>query len=185
MPIQSRIPAVNVPPAPVLVASSPTAAWVAPFSPKHRAHKRRGFTLIELLVTILLISILFTIGLLFTSGLSSTRKMRDYEIAIALAQQAIESLRASPYGMLDDADVGDKSVEADFNTAKGVHDMFEPTYKSGDVTYNRQVVVEEIPPAEKDGTPPGVKYCRVTVRWAAPDGEKLAYEVTTTIADLH
>ena len=111
--------------------------------------------------------------------------MREYEIAIALAQQAIEALRAARFDLLDDADAGELSVETDFNTAKGVHDLFEPMFMSGEVRYDRSVLVEDFPAAETDGTPPGLKYVKVTVKWAAPDGERLAYEVTTTVANSH
>jgi len=145
----------------------------------------RAFSLPEVLITVLLISILFSLGIVFTSGLKSTKKMRNYEIAIALAQQAIEVLRAAPFCLIDDEDAKEKSVETDLNTSKGDNDILEPTYSTGGVKYERKVEVTNVPPLIKDGTPVNLKHVRVIVKWVTPDNDKANYEVTTTIADLN
>ncbi|HNW35901.1 MAG TPA: prepilin-type N-terminal cleavage/methylation domain-containing protein, partial [Candidatus Ozemobacteraceae bacterium] len=62
---------------------------------------RRAFTLPEVLITILLISILFSLGIVFSMGMRHTRKARDYETAIGLAQQAVDALRSVPFNTLD------------------------------------------------------------------------------------
>jgi len=154
---------------------------------KDRGSRRRraGFTLPEVLITLLLISILFTLGIIFMAGLRGTKKMRNYEIAITLAQQAIEVLRAAPFQTIDDADAGRDSVESDLNSQNGSSDLLEPTHQAGSIKYDRKVEVTDIPPMEKDGTPPGLKHVKVSVSWTPPDEEKITYELTSTIADTN
>ena len=148
----------------------------------------RGLTLPEVLITILLISILFSLAIVFSSNLRSTKKMRNKEIAIALAQQAVEALRASPFGLLDDADQPDskeRSVEYDLNNSSGLTDLLEPAFNAGGVKYNRLVEVTDVPPVNGEGTPICLKHVRVLVQWAPPDGEKLSYEITTAISNFN
>lgn len=145
-----------------------------------------GFTLPELLITILLISILFTLGLLFSTGMRQTRKMRDYEIAIALARQAIEVLRSAPFELIDDADAGPDSIEHDLNTGSGDGDLLEPEFTVNMIRYERSVEVLNVEPIEEDGIPPGLKYVKVIVHWQAPDGTEIVpYEIVTTISNLN
>ncbi|MBF0501225.1 MAG: prepilin-type N-terminal cleavage/methylation domain-containing protein [Candidatus Riflebacteria bacterium] len=153
-------------------------------SERHLFTQRRGFTLPEVLITILLISILFTLGIIFTTGLRSTSKMRNSEIAIVLAQQAIEVLRAAPYSMIDDADASD-SVELDLNTDSGPNDLLKPVLMAGPIKYERKVEVTELPNAVKDGMSPRLKFVRVIVTWGRPEEKKVTFELSTTIADLN
>ena len=147
---------------------------------------RHGFTLVEVLISILLISILFSLGILFSSSMNTTKRMRNYEIAISFAQQAIEAFRAVPFEMLDNTDCGDKSLEADFNTENPGYDLFKPTLQAGNILYERNVNVESVDSTDaKKGIAPRLKYLHVTVKWAPPDGERLTYEMTTTIADIN
>lgn len=147
---------------------------------------RCGFTLVEVLISILLISILFSLGILFSSSMNTTKRMRNYEVAISFAQQAIEAFRAAPFDTLDNADCGDKSLEADFNTETPGIDLFKPTLQAGNILYERSVNVESVDTADaKKGAAPRLKYLHVTVKWAPPDGERLTYEMTTTIADIN
>ena len=144
-----------------------------------------GFTLPELLITILLISVLFTLGIIFSSSMRSTRKMRDYEIAIALAQQAVEVLRAAPFSTIDDADFGKGSLETDLNTDNGQGDTFGPEFVSGVTTYRRTVEVTEVPNVIENAKL-HLKHVKVSVKWQPPDGGDVPpYEITTTIADLN
>ncbi len=148
----------------------------------------RAFTLPEVLITIILISILFLLGVVFSSGLRHSRKQRTFEIGIGLAQQAIETLRAAPFGLLDDEDAPGHSLEEDLNTSSGAGDLLEPVFVSNNVRYERKVEVLNVPPANdiKGATPTGLKAVRVTVRWKGPEDEHAEpYVITTTIANLN
>ncbi|MBI3038730.1 type II secretion system protein [bacterium] len=147
--------------------------------------KKFGFTLPELLVTILLISILFSLGVVLTSGLRSTKKMKDNEIAVALAQQAIEVLRSAPFSTIDDADAKEVSVEKDLNSSLGKFDLYDPKFMAGPVNFDRSVEVIDVPSAPNIETPLGLKFVRVIVKWVSPEGGNLSYELTTTIANLN
>lgn len=148
--------------------------------------RRQGFTLVEVLIAILLISILFTLGVLISSSNSSTRKMRNFEYAIALAQQAVEALRAAPFDTLDQFDAQKKSLEDDFNQDDPDPDQFRRTVRIGEIVYERTVNVEEVQSVDqKNGLNPRLKYVNVSVAWTPPDGERLSYKLTTTIADLN
>ena len=106
----------------------------SPDSGRLKGVKRRAFTLPEILITILLLSILFSLGIVFTMGMRQTRKVKDYETAIGLAQQAIDGLRAVPFGTLDDEDAGEFSGETDVNTGGapgGSAAVYEPVCKAG------------------------------------------------------
>ncbi len=152
---------------------------------------RRAFTLPEILITILLISILFSLGIVFSMGMRQSRKVRDYETAIGLAQQAVDALRAVPFNTLDDEDAGDFSAETDFNTsgspASGSADLFEPTFKAGGSVYERKVEITGAPaPGGPLGTPLKIKFLKVSVKWKTPDGdEPEPYVISTAIADLN
>jgi prepilin-type N-terminal cleavage/methylation domain-containing protein len=150
-----------------------------------RGHKP-GYTLPELLITLLLISILFSIALIFSNSMGQTRKMRDYSVAVALAQQAVEVLRSSPFEALDDADAGDASVEKDLNTNSGEADLFIPDYTSGSIKYNRIVKVRDVSAKEDEKRPIGLKLVEVEVSWESP-GEKQAepFKTSLTIANLN
>jgi prepilin-type N-terminal cleavage/methylation domain-containing protein len=150
-----------------------------------RSIRQAGFTLPELLITILLLAILFSLGIVFSSSLRSTQKMRNYELAIALSQQAIEALRAAPYDLLDDKDAGDKSVEYDLNNNANGIDLLRPTFKADLLEYTRKVVVEDVPPKQKDGTPVRLKHVTVTVSWLPPESDTMKYTISTLIADLN
>ena len=146
---------------------------------------RFGFSLPEVLITIVLMSILFSLGVIFISSMGTTKKMRSFETAVALAQQAIELMRASPYDQLDDADAKDNSVEYDLNNSNNGIDLMEPTFNAGSIKYTRKVEVTNVPGANSDGTPIKLKLVKVSVKWVTPDGDHVPYEITTTISDLN
>lgn len=151
-----------------------------------RDRQRKAFTLVEVLIAILLISILFTLGVLFTSSNATTRKMRNFEYAIALAQQAVEVLRAAPFDTLDELDAHGKSLEADLNQDDPEPDQYRRTNRIGGIDYERTVTIEEVRHVDdKKGVNPRLKYVQVIVAWTPPDGERLTYKLTTTIADLN
>ena len=146
----------------------------------------RGYTLPELLITILLLAILFLLSIIFSSGLNQSKRLRDYSIAVALAQQAIEIARAAPFKLLDDADAGSNSVESDLNTSSGDNDALDPVFESGGIKYQRTVEIRDVMALEDDSRPIGLKHFKVTVIWKPLDGGKPEpFIVSTTIADMN
>ncbi len=145
-----------------------------------------GFTMPELLITILLLAILFTLTIIFSSGLNQSKKLRDYSIAVALAQQAVEIARSAPFYLLDDADAGRNSVETDLNTASDNNDQLSPDFESGGIKYRREVEIADVMAAEDDKRPIGLKSIKVTVDWKPLDGGKPEpFVVTSTIANMN
>lgn len=152
--------------------------------PEKTANK--GYSLPELLITILLLSILFSLAIVFSSGLSQTRRLRDFSIAVAYAQQAVEIVKSAPYSLLDDADAGENSVESDLNSSTGPQDTFEPVFESGGIKYFRKVEIVDIMAKEDKTRPVGLKLLTVTVDWKTLEGIKAEpFIIKTTIADLN
>lgn len=146
----------------------------------------RAYTLPELLITILLLSILFTMGIIFSSGINQSRRLRDYSVAVALAQQAVEIVRSAPYRLLDDADAGKDSVETDLNSLAGENDPFVPEIESGGIKYERKVEINDVMALEDKERPIGLKLLKVTVIWKPLDGgSPEPFVVTTTVADMN
>jgi prepilin-type N-terminal cleavage/methylation domain-containing protein len=146
----------------------------------------KAFTLPELLITILLLAILFTLGIIMTSSFDQSKKLRDYSIAVALAQQAIEMARSSPFDLLDDEDAGANSLETDFNSVNGENDLIVPEYDSGFVKYNRQVEIRDVKASTDENRSVGLKTIKVTVRWKSDiNGKNENFEVSSTIADIN
>ncbi len=153
---------------------------------RKKAALMRGYTMPELLITILLLSILFLLAIIFSSGLNQSKRLRDYSVAVALAQQAIEIARAAPFKLLDDADAGVDSVENDLNASSGVDDALNPVFESGGIKYQRQVEIRDVMASEDDTRPIGLKFLKVTVNWKPLDGGKVEpFIVSTTIADMN
>lgn len=147
---------------------------------------RPGFTLPELLITIILISILFSLAMVFMTSLRSSSKLRNSEIAVALAQQAIEACRGAPFALLDDADARENSLEYDFNNSHSGIDLYEPNFVSGQVKYDRKVEVVDVQPVISGGTPLGLKHVTVKVQLTLQNGEKPSpLIVTATISNLN
>lgn len=145
-----------------------------------------GYTLPELLITILLLAILFTLAIIFSSSLNQTKKLRDYSVAVALAQQVVEVARSAPFSLLDDADAGKNSLETDFNTASHDKDPFVPEFESGGIKYRRTVEITDIMAAEDSKRPIGLKLIKVTVQWKPLDGGKPEpFVIISTIADMN
>lgn len=145
-----------------------------------------GYSLPELLITILLLAILFTLAIIFSSGLNQSKKLRDYSIAVAFAQQAVEVARAAPFDLLDDADAGYNSVEADFNNTSDEGDGLVPEFYSGGIKYGRTVEISDVMAAEDKTRPIGLKLIKVTVTWKPLDGGKPEpFVITSTIANMN
>ncbi len=148
--------------------------------------RNKGYTLPELLITILLLAILFTVGIIVTSSFDNTKKMRDYSVAVAFAQQAIEIARSAPFDILDDEDAGSNSVEFDLNSSSGDNDLIIPEYDSGYTKYKRQVEIHDVKASVDDKRSIGLKSIRVTVEWKTSDnGKAEKFVVDSTIADIN
>lgn len=145
-----------------------------------------GYTLPEILITMLLLGILFTLALTFSSSTSQSRRLRDYSIAVALAQQAIEVARAAPYKILDEVDAGEESLEYNFNNIQEVNNQFGSVFESNHIRYKRKVQIDDVMAAEDKECPVGLKRVKVTVEWQPPDGGKAEpFKIETLISDLN
>lgn len=148
--------------------------------------RKTGYSLPELLITILLVAVLVVMALAFSNGMSQTKRLKDYSIAVAFAQQAIEIIRAAPFTLLDDADAGSNSVETDFSKSSGINDLIEPEFVSGGITYKRTVEISDVMAKEDDKRPIGLKLVKVTVNWTTMEGNKVEpFVIKTTIANLN
>lgn len=146
----------------------------------------RGYSLPELLITILLLSVLIILALVFSNGMNQTKRLRDYSVAVAFAQQAIEVIRAAPFSLLDDADASNNSVETDFGKSSGVKDLLEPEFISGSITYKRKVEIIDVMSKNDSKLPIGLKLVKVTVSWKPLDGAVVPpFIITTTVANLN
>lgn len=157
-----------------------------PFSIWKRPAMPGGYTMPELLITILLLAILFTLAIIFSSGINQSKKLRDYSVAVALAQQAVEISRSAPFSLLDDADAGANSVETDLNSASGANDQMVPEFDSGGIKYSRKVEISDVMASEDKQRPIGLKMIRVTVNWKPVDGGKPEpFIINSTIANMN
>ena len=147
---------------------------------------RKAYTLPELLITMLLLAILFVLVLAFSNGMTQTKRLRDYSVAVAFAQQAVEIIRSAPFSLLDDADAGDKSVEADFSKSSGINDLLKPEFISGGITYKRKVDIKDVMARADNKRPIGLKLVRVEVDWKSQNSNKIMpFVITTTVANLN
>lgn len=150
-----------------------------------RTIKNKAYTLPELLITILLMAILFTLGIIMSSGFDQSKKLRDYSVAVALAQQALEMARSAPFDILDDQDAGANSLEVDFNSVNGDNDLIVPDYDSGFAKYHRRVIIQDVKAADEKRSI-GLKTIKVVVEWSAGDSSKKeSFDVSSTIADIN
>lgn len=149
---------------------------------------RRAATLIEILVAIGLMCCLFGIGWAISSSFLHVKKARNYEIAIYLANQAMEAVRAARFREIGSTSEARKdTLVQDFSSSKNIYDEsgegFLPVFKVGNIEFTREVRVEEVPSLKKD-FPSGLKLVQVVVQWKAPeDGAALVYEAISTVAE--
>ncbi len=149
-----------------------------------------GVTFVEILVAAALLAMVFAIGWTISSSLLGVRKVRDYEVAVALATQAIEAVRAARHRELGaDKDGRKDSLLYDFNNLGQPFDDeagegFVPVVKVGPVEFKREISITDCP-SLLDGLPSGCKFVRVTIRWKAQeDGAPMVFEAATTHADV-
>ena len=147
---------------------------------------KTGYTLPELLITILLMGILFVLALTFSTSTRQSQRIRDYSVAVALAQQAIEIAKAAPFSIIDENDAGEESLEYNFNNIDQPNNIFGSIFVSNNVEYLREVIISDVMAAEDDTRPIGLKKMTVTVTWDPSDGgEQEPFIINTLIPDLN
>ena len=151
--------------------------------------KHNGITFVEILVAILLMSVLFSIGWAISNSFLGVKKVRNYEIAVALANQALEAARTARWREIGTTGDGRKdTLVQDFASAENIFDSdkgegFVPVVKFGNVEFTREVRVLDVPSRQKDFRT-GLKLIRVIVQWKAPDdGAPLSFEVVSALAE--
>lgn len=154
-----------------------------------RFHRGAGITFVELLVAMSLMSLFFILGYAVSNSFSGVKKIRNYELAVALATQTIEAARAARYRELGgEKESGKSTLAADFQSGNDPYDVpagegFQPIIRLGGVDFKRTVKITECP-SLLAGMKSGLKLINVTVQWrASEDGEPITYEAATTLAD--
>ncbi len=158
-------------------------------NPRCGGLSQKGLTFVEILVSMSLMTLVFIIGWSISNSFLGVRKTRNYEIAISLANQAIEAIRASRFREIGKSRDGRKdTLLADFSSSGNTFDGdtgegFVPILKVGNIEFKREIQVTDCP-SLIDGFPPVLKLVRVIISWKAPeDGSPLVFEVVTTHAD--
>lgn len=150
---------------------------------------RTAMTFVEIMVAGLLMTVVFTIGWTISNSFSGVAKVRNYENAIFLANQAIEAIRAARSGELGlDGDKGENTLLADFHSADNVYDKnpdgFLPVVEIAGVEYRRTISIKEVPSSSK-AFKSGLKLVKVNVAWKSKeDNRPLEFEVVTTHCDI-
>lgn len=162
-----------------------------PVLPKKVPTSRRpaaAMTFVEILIAGLLLVVVFIIGWTISSSFTGVRKVRNYETAIFLANQAVEAIRAARSHELGvDGDRRKDTLLADFNSADNIFDKngegFMPSVTVGNIEYKRTISIKDIP-SENEYVGSGLKLVRVNVSWrAGEDGNLVEFELVTTHCD--
>ncbi len=149
---------------------------------------KMAMTFVEIMIAGLLMVVVFIIGWLISSSFTGVTKVRNFETAIYLANQAIEAVRAARSRELgDDSDKGRDTLIADFHSADNMFDEkgegFVPVIKVGGIEYNRKISIKKVP-GSNDDIDSGLKLIRVRVSWqSVEDGRPLVFEAVTTHSD--
>jgi len=152
-------------------------------------NKCKAMTFIEILIACLLMVVVFIIGWTISNSFTGVKKVRNYENAVFLANQAIEAIRAArSQEMGSDKDKAGNTLISDFSSGKDTYDQnydgFTPSVEIGGVIYNRKVSVENVDSMNADINT-GLKVIRVNVSWKAhEDGTPIEFEVVTAHCDL-
>lgn len=161
---------------------------VLPIRTRGHAHQTAAMTFVEILIAGLLLVVVFIIGWTISSSFTGVRKVRNYETAIFLANQAIEAIRAARSHELGvDGDRRKDTLLADFDSAGNTFDKngegFIPIITVGGIEYRRTISIKDIP-SENDAIGSGLKVVRVNVSWrASEDGKPVEFEMVTTHCD--
>ena len=150
---------------------------------------KSAMTFTEILIAGLFMVVVFTIGWLITSSFTGVKKVRNYENAIFLANEAIEAVRAARTNELgSEKEKGTNTLMADFNSAKNHYDKdpggFVPEVEIGGVKYTRKVRIEDVPSGNKN-LPSNLKMIHVLVSWkASEDNAPVIFEVVTAHCNI-
>jgi len=153
-----------------------------------KPRSRAAMTFVEVMIAGLLMTVVFIIGWTISSSFTGVSKVRNYENAIFLANQAVEAVRAARSSELGtDGDPGHNTLLADFKAADNQYDKnpdgFVPVVEIGGVEYRRTISIKDVPSSSKD-FPSGLKLIRVNVAWkSTDDGKPVEFEVVTTHSD--
>jgi len=149
---------------------------------------RQAMTFVEILVAGFLMFVVFIIGWIISSSFSGVTRVRNYETAIFLTNQAVEAVRAARSRELGvDGDNRKNTLLSDFSSSDNVFDKngegFVPVIKIGNVEYRRTISIKDIPSDNKD-LATGLKLIRVSVTWkSGDDGRPMVFEAVTTHSD--
>lgn len=147
-------------------------------------------TFVEIIIAGMLMIVVFIIGWTISSSFTGVAKVRNYENAIFLANQAIEAIRAARGREIGvDRDGRKNTLLADFHSAQNQYDVkngdgFVPVVKIGDIEYRRSISVEEVPSGNNQ-VESGLKIVKVKVEWnSGVDGKPVVFEAVTAHCDL-
>ncbi len=158
-------------------------------SNKTNNNYKKAMTFIEIIIAGFLMIVVFTIGWLIASSFTGVKKVRNYENAVFLANEAIEAVRAArSHELGNDNSKGTNTLIADFKDGKNQYDRFPggfvPEVEIGGVKYKRTVSIEDVPSGNKD-MDSCLKMIRVNVSWRADeDNAPVEFEVVTAHCDL-
>ena len=148
-----------------------------------------GMTFVEVLVAMSLMTLLFIIGLAVSNSFTGVKKVRNFETAISLANQALEAVRAARFREIgSDKEPRKDTLISDFHSSNNPYDVpngegFVPVVRVGSLEFKRTLKITDCP-SMIDGVSSGLKLVNVSVTWRAPeDGEQLIYEAATTVSD--
>lgn len=144
----------------------------------------------EIIIAGMLMVVVFIIGWTIASSFTGVAKVRNYENAIFLANQAVEAIRAARGRELgDDSNKKKNTLIADFHSANNQFDVkngegFVPVIEIGGIEYRRTISIEKVP-AKNEDVPSGLKLVRVKVEWkSGVDGKPVIFEAVTAHCDL-
>ena len=150
---------------------------------------QKGMTFVEIMIAGLLMVVVFIIGWTISNSFTGVKKVRSFETAIYLANQAVEAIRAARTRELGkDGKVNKNTLLADFESAKNIYDQknhegFVPIIEIGGIEYKRKISIQDCP-SKNPQIKSGLKLIKVLVSWKAKeDGKPVFFEVVTTHSD--
>lgn len=153
-------------------------------------NSKKAMTFVEIIIAGLLMVVVFIIGWTISSSFTGVTKVRNYENAIFLANQAVEAIRAARGREIGvDRDGRKNSLLADFHSAQNQYDVkngdgFVPIIEIGGIEYRRTISVEKVP-SSNNHVESGLKLVRVKVEWTSSiDGNPVVFETVTAHCDL-
>lgn len=151
---------------------------------------KTGMTFVEIMIAGLLMVVLFIIGWTLSNSFIGVKKVRHYETAMFLANQAIEAISAARSNELGkDGDHRTDTLLADFSSADDIYDKkgsgFLPVIKIGSIEYRRKLSITDCK-SMNPNLDPKLKVIRVLVSWkVSPKSLPIEFEVVTTHCEKH